>query len=829
MIDRLEVYWRLWRRRISRSEWVVRLLRLPVSEGTENDPGLVLIQIDGLARHQFERAMREGRMPFLRKLIRRQNYRLHTFYSGLPSSTPAVQAEVFYGVRCAVPAFSYFDRRCKRIFRMFNCEDAIEIEQRIAEKGTPLLKGGSSYSNVYTGGAEEAHFCATTLGWSGFWTKGSPLALPLILLLNFNMFLRTIGLSIVEFVLAFVDFVRGVNMGESFLKELKFIPARIGISVIARELGVIGASIDVARGLPIIHINFLGYDEHSHRRGPSSEFAHWGLKGIDGAIRRIWNAAQRSQRRHYDVWVFSDHGQEDTVSYVRLTGRTLSEAVAKIHDESAEFVADRNARADSEQLGRVRSLRWRGRRQPPESLPVTIIEGAEHPVVTAMGPLALVYWPSAIDDDAEKEAIARRFIEDAQVPIVMTRTSDDRIVAWNRKGRWSLPEDIAQVIGAHHPMLDDVAEDLMCLVRHENAGVFVLSGWRYDDDPISFPDENGSHAGPGYNETQGFALLPADAPIPVSDRPYLRPLMLHQAGMMLLGRIEPEERMQLLRQDRGRDVLRIMTYNVHSCRGMDGRISPRRIARIIALYDPDIVCLQELDVGRLRTRGEDQAQLIASRLKMDHHFHPAIRLEEEAYGDAILSRYPMRLRRAESLPGTEDNPRREPRGALWTTVQYRGVGIQVINTHFGLNMNERQQQVRALLSERWLGDPECTGPVVLCGDFNAMPHSAVWRALGRCLHDAQLQLENHRPRKTWFGRMPVGRIDHVFISDHFEVAAVQVASTALTRTASDHLPLIVDLKLKSSVQEGHATAADGGLAAVERQQDGLLSGSESTR
>ena len=75
---------------------------------------------------------------------------------------------------------------------------------------------------------------------------------------------------------------------------------------------------DISRGLPIIHINFLGYDEQSHRRGPHSRFAHWTLKGIDDAIARLWRAANHAAWRHYEVWVYSDHGQAPVLSLIHI-------------------------------------------------------------------------------------------------------------------------------------------------------------------------------------------------------------------------------------------------------------------------------------------------------------------------------------------------------------------------------------------------------------------------------------------------------------------------------------------------------------------------------
>ena len=129
------------------------------------------------------------------------------------------------------------------------------------------------------------------------------------------------------------DVVHGVDhvlaSGRDVIKELKFVPTRVGISVMLREICVMGAKIDIHRGLPVIHMNFLGYDEQAHRRGPDSAFALWTLKGIDHAIKRIWRDAARAEHRSYDVWIYSDHGQCTATPYQRLTGYTITEAVGR--------------------------------------------------------------------------------------------------------------------------------------------------------------------------------------------------------------------------------------------------------------------------------------------------------------------------------------------------------------------------------------------------------------------------------------------------------------------------------------------------------------------
>ena len=250
------------------------------------------------------------------------------------------------------------------------------------------------------------------------------------------------------------------------------------------------------------------------------------------------------------------------------------------------------------------------------------------------------------------------------------------------------------------------------------------------------------------------------------------------------------------RRSNAAQPLRLMTYNVHSCVGMDGKLDAERVARVIARSRPDIVALQELDVGRVRTHGIDQAHQIARYLEMDFHFHPALNVEEELYGDAVLSHLPMRLVKAGALPGLADKPGLEPRGALWVAVEHGGQQIQVINTHLGLSPRERMAQVDALLSEEWLGHEACRDPVIFCGDLNALPRSRTYRRLARRLKDVQNEAREHRPRGTFSSRFPSMRIDHMFIGPGLVVGDIEVPDSELVRVASDHLPLLTELRLE---------------------------------
>ncbi|WP_425989598.1 endonuclease/exonuclease/phosphatase family protein [Brevundimonas sp. TWP2-3-2] len=242
--------------------------------------------------------------------------------------------------------------------------------------------------------------------------------------------------------------------------------------------------------------------------------------------------------------------------------------------------------------------------------------------------------------------------------------------------------------------------------------------------------------------------------------------------------------------------MRLVTYNVHRCVGVDKRLDVERIVGVIAELEPDIVCLQELDVGRARTGGVDQARAIGDRLSMAVRFHAAMRVEAEEYGDAILTGHPETLMHVGALPTVRGVPGLEPRGALWVRVNVKGVDINVLTTHLGLVPREQRLQAAALVGKDWLGHPDCKGPTLLAGDFNATSITRPYQTLARNHADCQRQLGLRPTIKTFPSGFPAIRIDHVFVSPEIRITGVHAPFSPLSRMASDHLPLVVDFEIQ---------------------------------
>ena len=336
MISRIAVRVRWLRRKLSRTHWAARLLGIKSPLGQTEQPGLIMIQIDGLSRTQMERAVEEGNMPFLARLIRRGHFSLENFYSGVPSTTPAVQGEIFFGVKTAVPSFQFLHRKTGKVMRMYEADSAAEIEEDLTKRcPDPLLKNGHCYSNIYRAGADRSRYCSQDLAPDELLRRLHPFKSLILSIIYLPKILRMICLAIVEFGLAIIDAIKGLYDREDFLVEFGFVPARVVVCIVLRELIRFRVLLDIERGSQTIHANFLGYDEQAHRRGPGSPFAHWTLKGIDDTVRDIYRAAMHSVYRDYELIVYSDHGQEHATPFAKRHGRDLDVALGEVFSQGS--------------------------------------------------------------------------------------------------------------------------------------------------------------------------------------------------------------------------------------------------------------------------------------------------------------------------------------------------------------------------------------------------------------------------------------------------------------------------------------------------------------
>lgn len=243
------------------------------------------------------------------------------------------------------------------------------------------------------------------------------------------------------------------------------------------------------------------------------------------------------------------------------------------------------------------------------------------------------------------------------------------------------------------------------------------------------------------------------------------------------------------RDARATTALRVATYNVHGCRGGDGRPAPERIARVVGELEADIVGLQEIFSGGRVHAASNQLAILAEATGLLAVAAPASPGTTTGYGNGLLTRWPV----VDVAVCDLSVERREPRGAAEAVLRREGEKIAVVVTHLGLGRGERLHQIRRLLA--WL-DERPALPRVVAGDLNEWNRwSRAWRLLAQAFDGTE-------PIRTFPAQRPLFPLDRILAAPPARVEATTLHASPLARVASDHLPLVATIRLPRA-SSGH--------------------------
>lgn len=230
-------------------------------------------------------------------------------------------------------------------------------------------------------------------------------------------------------------------------------------------------------------------------------------------------------------------------------------------------------------------------------------------------------------------------------------------------------------------------------------------------------------------------------------------------------------------------TLRVLSYNVHHCRGLDEKIDIERIARIVESVSPDLVALQEIDHKTRRSGGTDQAAELGRLTKLHSKFFKAIDFEGGEYGQAILSRHPMQSVRVEMLPNLLG---REQRIMGIAEIQLPAGTMRFCTLHLDhAHEKLRQQQIERVVSLLAVEQDRST---IVAGDFNARPDSQV---IKHAMTEFTLASLN-QPLFTFPAEKPTHQIDFIAFRPKqlLQTPSIRVLDEPL---ASDHRPIYAEL------------------------------------
>src|SRR6186713_1446120 len=234
-------------------------------------------------------------------------------------------------------------------------------------------------------------------------------------------------------------------------------------------------------------------------------------------------------------------------------------------------------------------------------------------------------------------------------------------------------------------------------------------------------------------------------------------------------------------------TIRVATYNIHRCRGLDGRTLPARIADVIRTIDPDLIALQEVIGAGQNSPGH--AEELGAMLGMGWVMSPTRHLRGSLFGNVVMSRLPIQHHSQYDLSWRTC----EPRCCQRVDIELGGDTLHLYNVHLGTALLERRHQagrLSAILHDRRVGTPK-----VVLGDFNEWTKGLATSMLSERLQSIDLR-KHLRRRRTYPGVFPVLHLDHIYYEGTVEVSKLELPRTRLALMASDHLPLVADLRVR---------------------------------
>jgi uncharacterized membrane protein YvlD (DUF360 family) len=316
---------------------VRRIARRQGGEFRTDAPGLILLEIDGLALPVLQHAIRNGSAPAMGRWIAEHGYSLVEWEPDLSSQTGASQAGILLGSNDDIPAFRWVEKETGRLMTCSSARDCVEIERRHATGAGLLVGGGASRGNLFSGEADEAILTVSRIeaekranpGYRAFLANGFNVTRALVLfgwevLLEWTAAVRAARRDIRP---------RGHRGGiYPFL--------RATMCVVVRDLIVFGVLTDMMRGCPAVYATFSSYDEVAHHSGLERADTMEALRKLDQQFDRIERARPYAPRP-YEIVVLSDHGQTQGATFRQRNGYGLDHLVeGALEDARVAGVAD---------------------------------------------------------------------------------------------------------------------------------------------------------------------------------------------------------------------------------------------------------------------------------------------------------------------------------------------------------------------------------------------------------------------------------------------------------------------------------------------------------
>jgi uncharacterized membrane protein YvlD (DUF360 family) len=478
-------------------------------------PGIVFLEIDGLALPVLRRAMRDGSAPEMARWVAEEGYRLTGWEPDLSSQTGASQAGILLGSNDDIPAFRWVDKQTATVMACSAPADCAELERRHSSDKGLLLNGGASRGNLLSGQADEVILTVSRIeaekranpGYRSFFANG------------FNV-TRVLVLVVWEVILEWIAALRAIrrNVRPRGHRGGLYPLMRAGMCVVVRDLIVQSVLTDMMKGRPAIYATFSSYDEVAHHSGLERADTLEALRKLDLQFGRI-AGARRYAPRPYEIVVLSDHGQTQGATFKQRNGHGLDELVRQsLETDSVTSLTsgDENDHTVGNAFGEATGRDPRQKKRAKNDV------SGEEVVVLASGNLGLVYLMD------EPRRFTREEIDELHPRLIPSLTAHPHIgwllvrsgkhgpLAIGRGGTRYLAEGLVE---GDDPLASFSPNAPAHLLRTDGFSnvADIMVGSYYDpslDEGCAFEELISFHGGLGGPQTEPFILHPEGLRLP---------------------------------------------------------------------------------------------------------------------------------------------------------------------------------------------------------------------------------------------------------------------------------------------------------------------------
>jgi len=316
---------------------LVQRLMVKRAAAHSDKPGLVMIQIDGLAHPILAARMRAGSVNTMAGLVRDGSHKLSRWEAILPSMTSGSQAGILHGNNDGIPAFRWYERDRKHLMASSNPADAMMIASRITNGEGLLSNNGASICNLLNGDATRAYMTTASIKAEGGGIGDSNAFLSFFF--SPTAYLRSFTLFLGEFIKELTQARRTRRSGvkPQMHRGMKYAGMRAASNVLLRDVNTSLIIEEMYRGTNVIYADFTDYDELAHHCGPERVESLQALDGVDSAIATLIKATEEAPRP-YKFIILSDHGQSLGETFLQRYGISLGDYIRELMGGRATII-----------------------------------------------------------------------------------------------------------------------------------------------------------------------------------------------------------------------------------------------------------------------------------------------------------------------------------------------------------------------------------------------------------------------------------------------------------------------------------------------------------